>query len=99
MSLITRFPSAVLSALFLACSGSALHAADVAPKGYNTPIPVDVLTPDTVKTRLGTFKYFDGFPDDETMRKARRQVDLGRGADVPQFHARRFPGDAVCGPS
>ena len=82
MSVITRFPSAVLSALFLACSGSALHAADVAPKGYNTPIPVDVLTPDTVKTRLGTFKYFDGFPDDETMRKARRQVDLGRGVQT-----------------
>ena len=82
MSLITRFPSAVLSALFLACSGSALHAADVAPKGYNTPIPVDVLTPDTVNTRIGTFNYFDGFPDDETMRKARRQVDLGRGVQT-----------------
>ena len=79
MTRFTRFPSAVLSALFLACGGSALHAADVVPKGFNTPIPNDVLTPDSVRTRIGTFNYFDGFPDDETMRISRRQVDLGRG--------------------
>ena len=77
MTVFKHLPSTVLSALFLACSGSALQAADVMPKGYNTPIPVDVLTPDSVTTRIGTFNYFDGFPDDETMRKARRQVDLG----------------------
>ena len=82
MTVFNRLPSTVLSALFLACSGSALHAADVVPKGYNTPIPVDVLTPDSVRTRIGTFNYFDGFPDDETMRKARRQVDLGRGVQT-----------------
>ena len=44
MTAFTRFPSALLSALFLACSGSALQAADVVPKGYNTTIPEDVLT-------------------------------------------------------
>ena len=82
MTSFTRFPSALLSALFLACSGSALQAADVAPKGYNTTIPEDVLPPDRVKTRLGTFNYFDGFPDDDTMAKARRQVDLGRGVQT-----------------
>ena len=82
MTVLNRLPFTVLSALCLACSGSALHAADAVPKGYNTPIPVDVLTPDSVKTRIGTFNYFDGFPDDETMRKARRQVDLGRGVQT-----------------
>ena len=82
MTVFTRFPSVLLSALFLACSGSALQAADVRPKGYNTSIPEDVLTPDRVKTRIGTFNYFDGFPDDDTMAKARRQVDLGRGVQT-----------------
>ena len=82
MTVFTRFPSALLSALFLACSGSALQAADVVPKGYNTTIPEDVLTPDRVNTRIGTFNYFDGFPDDDTMAKARRQVDLGRGVQT-----------------
>ena len=82
MTVLNRLPFAVLSAFCLACSSSTLHAADVVPKGYNTSIPVDVLTPDSVKTRIGTFNYFDGFPDDETMRKARRQVDLGRGVQT-----------------
>ena len=82
MTPFTRFPSALLSALLLACSGSALQAADVVPKGYNTTIPEDVLTPNRVQTRIGTFNYFDGFPDDDTMAKARRQVDLGRGVQT-----------------
>ena len=55
MTVLKHLPSTALSALFLACSATALHAADVKPKGYNTPIPGDVLTPDTVNTRIGTF--------------------------------------------
>ena len=70
---------ALATTLFCAASGSVLQAAEIRPKNYNTPIPVDVLTPDSVRTRVGTFKYFDGFPDAETKRLARRQVDLGRG--------------------
>ena len=53
MTVFTRFPSALLSALFLACSGSALQAADVVPKGYNTTIPEDVLTLSGVNTSSG----------------------------------------------
>ena len=70
---------ALATTLFCAASGSVLQAAEIRPKNYNTPIPVDVLTPDSVRTRVGTFNYFDGFPDAETKRLARRQVDLGRG--------------------
>ena len=82
MTAFTRFSTAALSAVVLAGSASALRAADVVPQGYNTPIPEDVLTPDRVKTRIGSFNYFDGFPNDDTMAKARRQVDLGRGVQT-----------------
>ena len=76
-------PSAVLAAsVALGSSGTFAQAGDVRLKNYNTPIPVDVLTPDTVRTRVGTFNYFDGYPDDETKRRARRQVDLGRGVQT-----------------
>jgi len=76
-------PSAVLAAsVALGSSATFAQAGDVRLKNYNTPIPVDVLTPDTVRTRVGTFNYFDGFPDDETKRRARRQVDLGRGVQT-----------------
>ena len=67
------------SSILLGFSTLPVQARDQISKGYNTPIPKDVLTPDRVRTRLGTFNYFDGFPDDQTMEAARRQVDLGRG--------------------
>ena len=33
--------------------------------GFNTKIPEWVLTPDTVETKLGTLKFFDGIPDEK----------------------------------
>ncbi|OUW68059.1 MAG: hypothetical protein CBD65_02185, partial [Synechococcus sp. TMED205] len=82
MKRFTRLQLVLASALLVVGSGVVLKADNHIPKGYNTPIPVDVLTPDSVQTRIGTFNYFDGFPDDETMLKARRQVDLGRGVQT-----------------
>jgi len=34
-----------------------------------TDIPEAITTPDSVETRLGTLKFFDGFPDDATTQK------------------------------
>ncbi len=76
------FKPSLSSALLLASTCLAVQAQDLKANGYNTPIPEDVLTPNRVRTRLGLFNYFDGFPDDETMRLARRQVDLGRGVQT-----------------
>ncbi|MCK4675554.1 MAG: hypothetical protein KAT61_06535, partial [Gammaproteobacteria bacterium] len=30
------------------------------PKGFNTPIPSAIMTPDKVETRIGTLEFFDG---------------------------------------
>ena len=76
------FKTSLASALLLASACLAIQAQDLKANGYNTPIPEDVLTPNRVRTRLGLFNYFDGFPDDATMRLARRQVDLGRGVQT-----------------
>ena len=70
------------STLLIGSSALSVQAKDVTPKNYNTPIPEDVLTPDVVRTRIGTFRYFDGFPDEATKKAARRQVDLGRGVQT-----------------
>ena len=37
-----------------------------------TPIPSGIEVPDEVATRLGTLRFFDGCPDDETTRTLRR---------------------------
>lgn len=82
MTTFARLTSAALFSIIFNVGAPSLRAEDLFPKGYNTPIPQDVLTPDNVRTRIGTFKYFDGFPDDATIQKARRQVDLGRGVQT-----------------
>jgi hypothetical protein len=39
----------------------------VAPKmKMTTDIPPEITTPDSVDTRIGPLKFFDGFPDDKT---------------------------------
>ena len=78
----TSFSALFASTLLIGSSALSLQAKDVTPKGYNTPIPEDVLTPDVVRTRVGTFRYFDGFPNDATKKAARLQVDLGRGVQT-----------------
>ena len=38
--------------------------------GYNNKIPDNILTPDTVETRIGTLKFFDGSPTSDTVELA-----------------------------
>lgn len=49
---------------------------------YNTRIPEKILTPDTVETRFGTFKFFDGFPTKETSQNLYGILDLMRGVET-----------------
>ncbi len=44
-----------------------IHAAE--KMKMTTDIPPQITTPDSVETRLGTLKFFDGFPDDATVEK------------------------------
>ncbi len=48
----------------------------------STPIPPDITTPDSVQTRLGTLKFFDGLPDKATVEKVYDNLDFTRGVDV-----------------
>ena len=43
-----------------------------------TAIASSVAVPDRIKTRLGTLKFFDGFPDDETVQRLYDNLDLHR---------------------
>jgi hypothetical protein len=43
------------------------------------PIPASILTPDTVDTRLGKLRFFDGLPDEATVKKAYDNLDFQRG--------------------
>ncbi|MBW8640758.1 DUF1254 domain-containing protein [Hoeflea sp. WL0058] len=50
---------------------------------YSADTPDSVLTPDIVETeRLGALRFFDGMPDDETVRKAYDNIDFSRGVEA-----------------
>lgn len=46
---------------------------------YAPDIPPEITTPETVETRIGTLKFFDGLPDQETVQKVYDQLDFSRG--------------------
>ncbi|MGB0133736.1 DUF1254 domain-containing protein, partial [Dokdonella sp.] len=68
----------------LACALTAgIAAAQEAPKmKMTTPIPADITTPDTVESRIGTLKFNDGFPTDETVQKVYDNLAFQRGVSV-----------------
>ncbi len=47
-----------------------------------TKIPPEITTPDSVETSLGTLKFFDGLPDQDTVQKVFDNLDRMRGVDV-----------------
>src|SRR5580704_1353892 len=59
-----------------------------------TPIPPSITTPDSVDTRLGTLKFFDGFPDDATVQKVYDNLDFERGV---QAFLNGMPGASLVG--
>src|SRR5690606_22877524 len=50
--------------------------------GYNHKIPEKIMTPDTVETRLGTLRFFDGMPDAATVETLYDNLDLMRGVET-----------------
>jgi len=52
------------------------------PKGYNTPIPSSIMTPDKVKTRIGTLEFFDGVPTEKTAELALDNLTFLRGVEA-----------------
>ena len=50
---------------------------------YSADVPESILTPDKVETeRLGTLKFFDGMPDEETVKKVYDNLDFSRGVEA-----------------
>jgi hypothetical protein len=57
------------------------EAQQVKPK-MATNIPASITTPNSVETSLGTLKFFDGFPDDATVKKVYDNLDFQRGVQA-----------------
>jgi hypothetical protein len=57
-------------------------AAPQAKPKMATDIPASITTPDSVETRLGTLKFFDGFPDEATVRTVYDNLDFQRAVQA-----------------
>src|SRR6202167_1101105 len=49
---------------------------------YSAKVPSYITTPDAVQTRIGTLKFFDGLPDQETVQKVYDNLDFARGVEA-----------------
>ena len=49
---------------------------------YNTYIPSEIMTPDTVETSIGKLKFFDGVPTRETAELVYDNLDRLRGVEA-----------------
>ena len=86
-SKLRRYSSALL---LTSLAVAALSASDrgvnaqqsQASKSYTTPIPAEIFTPDTVKTSAGTFRFFDGMPDEATVRTSFDNLKFIRGYET-----------------
>ena len=68
-----------LSALSVGVSAS---AQDVPKMKMTTDIPASITAPASVETRIGTLKFFDGFPDKATVDKVYDNLDFQRGVQA-----------------
>ena len=73
--------ASVLLAAFIAVSPFTALAAPAKMK-YSTEIPANVITPDTMETRIGTLNFVDGVPTKETSQKVWDQLDFSRAVEA-----------------
>ncbi len=76
-----NYLSNMIIAATAALTLTAVSATEI-PKGYNTPIPQSIMTPDSIETRIGTLEYFDGVPTVETAEKVLDNLVFLRGVEA-----------------
>jgi hypothetical protein len=91
-SVLPRCVAAILVAVLLGLSGCAQSPTNPPKLKMTTAIPPEITTPDSVDTRIGTLKFFDGIPDDATTQKIYDNLDFQRGV---QAFLNAMPGAAL----
>ena len=73
--------SIILLILFPFLCIASIEGAPPTP-GYNQTIPAEIMTPESVDTRIGTLKFFDGLPDEATVKAVYDNLDFSRGMEA-----------------
>ena len=75
-------------------AGDATTSGQDRPK-YAANVPASILTPDSIETRIGTLKFFDGMPSEETARLAYENLDFMNGS-APSCRRYRLRRSTAC---
>jgi len=79
---MTKLVSTLTLLLGSALAAVGANAADAPKMKMTTDIPASITTPDTVETRIGTLKFFDGIPSKETSALVYDNLDFLRGVET-----------------
>jgi hypothetical protein len=82
MKITMKSTTVMATALATALTAGSAAAQDAPRMKMTTSIPADITTPDTVESRIGTLRFNDGFPTDETVQKVYDNLAFQRGVDV-----------------
>ena len=70
------------SVLVVTLAATTAQAQTVPKMKMTTDIPAGIASPDKVETRLGTLKFFDGFPDQASVEKLYDNLDFQRAVQA-----------------
>ena len=76
---IRHLKSAIASAVALTLIVTPMTAS---AQKFKADVPKSIVTPDSVDTRIGTLKFKDGLPDQETANKVYDHLDFARGVEA-----------------
>ena len=81
-AMITQHSFVVILALVMMISLLTSTRAQPSKMKMTTPIPASITTPDQVDTSIGTLRYFDGVPTQETVETVYDYLDRSRAVSV-----------------
>jgi hypothetical protein len=79
---IGRFSRIITTVGVLSLLGDPVWAQNSQPPKYSADVPPWITTPDTVETRIGTLRFHDGAPDEQTVKAVYDQIDFSRGIEA-----------------
>jgi hypothetical protein len=62
--------------------GAPVWPQNAQPPKYSADVPPWITTPNTVETRIGTLRFNDGAPDENTVKTVYDQIDFSRGIEA-----------------
>lgn len=74
-------PIAILS-LIMTLPAFPVWGQEAPAPAYAAKVPAEIQTPDTIQTRIGELKFFDGLPNRETVQKVYDNIDFARGVEA-----------------